>query len=170
MSTGRTCFVKLSGDTFSDEVFAWVELLGACYFKVVVCVGGGTQINEAFKQAGFPLRKYGPFGRETSPEEAQLALKVLKRNRARVQRRLKKLGIQNVHVVIPVRKIGGELCHINGDDFTIAAFHGFDILYIVTTAERLEAKICHFKNLQEGGSEKIVIVGEGSLPRDLILK
>ncbi|MFZ3136266.1 MAG: hypothetical protein WA126_02615, partial [Thermodesulfovibrionales bacterium] len=48
-------------------------------------------------------------------------------------------------VVIPVFEIGNVLCHINGDYFVLFAYLGFDILYIVTTPQRVREKEEFFK-------------------------
>ncbi|MCH7552286.1 hypothetical protein IIB49_02760, partial [Patescibacteria group bacterium] len=55
----KNCLVKISGDVLNDKVFDWIKRLTDEYF-VVLCVGGGTQINEAFKKAGFSIEKFGP--------------------------------------------------------------------------------------------------------------
>ena len=122
-----------------DGVLGWVERLAREYF-VVVCVGGGTQINEAFTKAGLPVGMFGPLGRETdSFQERQLARDVLEQNQVGIQDRLAEIGV-HVSVVIPVLDIGTVLCHVNGDQFVLTAYHGFDVLYIVTTPDRVEGK------------------------------
>ena len=139
MAPRKNCFVKVSGDMFDNRVLNWIKELGEEYF-VVVCVGGGTQINEAFRQAGFPIRKFGPLGRPTdSLEEKQLARSVLEKNQLEVQERLAGLKAF-VSVVIPVVEIGTVICHVNGDQYLLTAYNGFDILYVVTTLDRLEKK------------------------------
>ncbi len=76
----KNCFIKISGDMLSNDVLHWIKELSQKYF-VVVCVGGGTQINEAFVVAGLPVREFGPLGRETeSLEEKQLARDILEKN------------------------------------------------------------------------------------------
>src|SRR3989344_4712810 len=135
----RNCFVKISGDTINDNVLKWIKGLSEEYF-VVVCAGGGTQINKAFTEAGLSVGKFGPLGRETaSLEEKQLARDILEKNQVEIQNRLYDLGV-SASVVIPVIEIGSVLCHVNGDHFAISVYHGFDILYIVTTNDRLEKK------------------------------
>ncbi|MDD3072570.1 MAG: hypothetical protein PHH17_01820 [Candidatus Pacebacteria bacterium] len=135
----KNCLIKMSGDTINIDVLHWIKELSQKYF-VVVCVGGGTQINEAFTTAGFPIGEFGPLGRETKKlEERQLARNILEKNQAEVQDRLANLGV-HASVVIPVINIGTVLCHVNGDQFILSAYHGFDVLYIVTTKEREEKK------------------------------
>ena len=136
----KNCFIKISGDTIlTKNVFYWIKKMSKKYF-VVVCVGGGTQINEAFARAGLPVGEHGPLGRETgSLEERQLARDILEQNQSQVQDSLAKIGV-NASVVIPVIDIGTVLCHVNGDQHVLSAYLGFDVLYIVTTKERVEVK------------------------------
>lgn len=135
----KNCFVKISGDMLRDEVLEWIRELNREYF-VVMCVGGGTQINDAFAKVGLPVGKFGPLGRETQTfRERQLARDVLEENQTEIQDRLAVLGV-HVSVVIPVLDIGTVLCHVNGDQFTLAAYLGFDVLYVVTTFDRIEEK------------------------------
>ena len=149
----KNCFIKLSGDTLDMDILDWIRELSGEYF-LVICVGGGTQINEAFKKAGLPEGKFGPLGRETaSLEERQLARDILEKNQAYVQDRLSDMNV-NASVVIPVLDIGTVLCHINGDQFVLTAYHGFDVLYVVTTKERVEKKRLLFSPY-----EKIQVIG-----------
>jgi hypothetical protein len=131
--------VKISGDMLTDPVFDWIMDLDQEYV-VTICVGGGTQINKAFRQAGLTIREFGPLGRPTPTlEEQQLARRVLGQNQAIVQKRLVDLGV-HANVVIPAFEIDGVFCHLNGDQYLLAAYHGFYILYAVTALERLENK------------------------------
>lgn len=135
----RNCLVKLSGDAIQDNVLAWVGELARDRF-VVVCAGGGTQINQAFVAAGFPTGAFGPLGRETkSFPERQLARDVLERNQAEIQDRLAAAKIHAV-VVIPVLEIGTVLCHVNGDQFVLSAYLGFDEVFVVTAPKRVATK------------------------------
>jgi len=136
----KTCFVKLSGDTFLlEEVLDWIVGLSLQHL-MVICVGGGSQINQAFAEQGLELGEHGLLGRETHGfHESQLARDVLERNRLAVQDRLAAKSI-TANLVIPVLDIGGILCHVNGDQYTLAAYHGFDVLYVVTTADRVAVK------------------------------
>ncbi|GEM_PF-647833 len=149
----KNCLVKISGDALGSETLDWIKDLSSDNF-VVVCVGGGTQINEAFIEAGLPVGKFGPLGRETQTfQERQLARDVLEKNQAAVQDELALRGVY-ASVVIPVLDIGTVLCHINGDQFVLAAYHGFDSIFVVTTIERVEEKAKLFAPYQ-----KIVVVG-----------
>ncbi len=135
----KNCLVKVSGDMFNNDVLQWIKKLSQRYF-VVVCVGGGTQINEAFTKADLPVDDFGPLGREASSfKERQLARDILEKNQAEIQDRLNEIGT-HVTVIIPVLDIGSVLCHVNGDQFVLAAYHGFDVLYIVTTCQRAAKK------------------------------
>lgn len=136
----RNCFVKLSGDLFlRDDVHEWIREFTKEYF-VVVCIGGGTQINRAFMRAGLPVGAHGPLGRETATlEERQLARNILEQNHARLQDVLAEKGIPS-SVVIPELDIATVVCPVNGDQYTLAAYLGFDVLCVATTNDRLAAK------------------------------
>ncbi len=139
----KNCFIKISGDMLSDDVLRWIKELSQEYF-VVVCVGGGTQINKVFIKAGLPVDEFGPLGRETiSLKEKQLARDTLEKNQAEIQDRLADIGV-HASVVIPVIEISAVLCHVNGDQFILAVYHGFDVLYVVTTKDRVEKKKSFF--------------------------
>lgn len=149
----KNCFVKISGDTLGDDVLSWIKELSQEYF-VVVCVGGGTQINSAFAAAGLPVREFGPLGRETvNTKEKQLAMDVLRENQAEVRHRLADLGV-HASVIIPVIEVCSVPCHVNGDQFILAVYHGFDVLYVVTTNDRFKEKKAFFAPY-----EKIQVIG-----------
>lgn len=141
----RHVLIKISGDCIRQDVFGWIKVIAKTSY-VVICVGGGAQINEAFKKRGFPVGKYGPLGRETTcPQEAQLAREVLEANKILVQNILAEEGISAV-VEIPVLNIGGVTCHLNGDTYVLASYIGFDQIYVVTLASRLKKKAEEFMN------------------------
>lgn len=110
-----TCFVKVSGDAFRNLAFlAWVADLSQGRY-VVVCVGGGTQINEELERQGMPFKPHGPLGRELETfAHRQLARNILELNAVECEDVLAAEGI-HVHVTIPVLEVGGVLCHVNGD-------------------------------------------------------
>lgn len=149
----KTAFVKLSGDLVErEDVLEWIRSLTVDHY-VVICTGGGTQINDAFKAKGF-LIEFGPLGRETrSFEQRQLARDVLERNRDDIQDLLAARGISAV-VIIPVLDIASVLCHINGDVYVLAAYLGFDRVCVLTLKDRAEEKRRAFS-----AYEKIEIVG-----------
>lgn len=143
----QTAFVKVSGDLCTSEEFI-AGLAKLCKnFFVVVCVGGGTQINEAFREAGIKTGTHGPMGRETkSFIERQLARDILERNQVELQDLLAEQGIVAT-VMIPVLDIGSVLCHVNGDQMLRTAYLGFDRLFVVTTPDRREKKQKEFTGL-----------------------
>ena len=156
----KNCLVKISGDVLESGTLDWIATLNRDYF-VVVCVGGGTQINEAFTKEGLPVGKFGPLGRETKTfRERQLARDVLEQNQAQIQDALASRGV-HVSVMIPVLDIGTVLCHVNGDQFVLTAYHGFDVIYVVTTKDRVAEKRKSFTPY-----EKIVVVGSPIPPRE----
>ncbi len=63
------------------------------------------------------------------------------------------LGV-HASVVIPVIEIGTVLCHVNGDQFILAVYHGFDALWVVTTKDRVEKKKSLFSSYK-----KIRVIG-----------
>lgn len=140
----QNCFIKISGDSIKPEVLEWIKELCRKFF-VVVCVGGGTQINTAFEERGLPVGKHPtPLGRETNTlEERQLARDILELNQAKMQDMLADLGVM-ITVIKPVLDLGTVLCHVNGDQLVLTAYLGFDILYIVTTPEREKQKARDF--------------------------
>lgn len=149
----KTALIKISGDLISKKkVLDKIREISKKYFTVVT-VGGGTQINEAFEQKGFPI-KFGPLGRETnSLKEKQLALKILKKNQIKIQELFAKENIAAT-VIIPSMDVVSVSCPINGDIFMLAAYLGFDKLYIFTLQEREKKKIKEFEKYP-----KIKVVG-----------
>jgi len=143
----KSVFVKVSGDLcLLPEFVARIEKIAREYF-VVICVGGGTQINKGFEKAGIALEEYGPLGRETKTfEERQLARDILEVNQARLQDHLAKEKI-TATVIIPVLDIGSVLCHVNGDQMVRTCYLGFDHLFVMTTPDRLEQKKKDFAGL-----------------------
>lgn len=150
----KNCLVKISGDMLSHgQARGLIKKLSRKHF-VVVCVGGGTQISQAFKKAGLPSGKFGLLGRETETfKERKIARDVLEKNQTEIQDQLALIGIY-VNVAIPVLDIGTVLCHINGDQFVLAAYQGFDIIYIITTKKRVAEKKKAF-----AAYKKIQVVG-----------
>ena len=140
-------FIKVSGDEFQNGAFIeWVrELCGECW--VVVCVGGGTQINQAFEAGGFPVKTHGPLGREMETfEERQLHRNILEQNQAALQDMLHERGIYAA-VEIPYVIIGTVLCPVNGDQMVRTVYLGYDRLFVITMPQRLEKKKADFADL-----------------------
>lgn len=145
----RTVFIKVSGDEYVNPAFLrWLKELSTGAW-VVVCVGGGAQINEAFRQHGLPLNPHGPLGLETGVfHERQLQRDVLECNQDALREYLAMLGIPAT-VEIPVIMIGTVLCPVNGDQMVRTAYLGFDELYVVTTPEREAEKRERFSDLSK---------------------
>lgn len=143
----KKIFVKVSGDEYQNPLFrSWIKEMSENAW-VVICVGGGTQINEEFKRRGFPVRPHGPLGREMDTfEERQVQRDVLEVNQATLQDWLAQEGIFAA-VEIPVVMIGTVLCPVNGDEMLRAVYLGFDELFIVTTQSRVEGKRALFADL-----------------------
>lgn len=149
----KNCLVKISGDMINEKVLLWLKKLTKNY-SVVICVGGSSQINEAFKKIGLPVSKFGPLGRELENlKEKQLAKDVLEKNKTKIQNLLKKVEIK-AKVVIPVLDVSSVLCHLNGDQFVLSAYLGFDDLYVITTKGRFAEKKKKFASYP-----KIQVVG-----------
>lgn len=137
----------------NEKVLLWLKKLTKNY-SVVICVGGSSQINEAFKKIGLPVSKFGPLGRELENlKEKQLAKDVLEKNKTKIQNLLKKVEIK-AKVVIPVLDVSSVLCHLNGDQFVLSAYLGFDDLYVITTKGRFAEKKKKFASYP-----KIQVVG-----------
>jgi hypothetical protein len=158
-------FVKMSGSLLdNEEVVGWLRKLAKKY-SVTICIGGGAQINEAFKRMGFKI-KFGPLGRITdSAEERRLARIILEKNRIAVQDLLKKKRI-SARVIVPLDDIAGVLCPVNGDVKLLSAYNGYDRLYLLTLKKRVAKKkswlkqVAHvFSTIEKGELDKIEIVG-----------
>jgi len=158
-------FVKVSGNLIEkDEVLEWLKGVTREYYTVV-CIGGGEQINEAFKQQGFNI-KFGPLGRITETlEQKQLARDVLENNQAVIQDLLDDKGI-SARVIIPVDDVATVLCHVNGDVKILSAYNTFDKLYVLTSKDRVEKKRIWleqiarcFESIEKGKLDKIEVIG-----------
>lgn len=161
----KNAFVKVSGNLLGKrEVIEWLRKVSKNYF-IVICIGGGEQINEAFRKKDFSI-KFGPLGRITkSLEEKQFARDILERNQTLVQDLIDGEGI-SAQVVIPIRDIASVLCHENGDLMILSAYNGFDKCFILTLKERVVKKKLWLKQLAkcfsyigEGKLDKIEVVG-----------
>jgi hypothetical protein len=140
----KTVLVKVSGDIYTSPVFInkIIKQLSKKYF-VVICVGGGTQINKMF---GTKI-PHGPLGRELATfKDRQDARNILENNQVKLQDILAEKRIP-ASVIVPVFEIGTVLCHVNGDKFLEMAYLGYDILFVVTTPDRLEKKEKEFAHL-----------------------
>lgn len=140
-------FIKVSGDEFKNPQFRdWIKRLSKESYTVV-CIGGGTQINNEFARLGFPVKQHGPLGRETETfEQRQIAKNILEVNAMECEDFFAEQGIF-IHVVIPVLSIGGVLCHVNGDQMVRTAYLGYDQLFVITTEKRKSEKAESFVDL-----------------------
>lgn len=150
----KNLFIKVSGDMCDQTNFFNYLKEMATKFFTVICVGGGTQINDALAERGIEAGPHGPMGRELPNFELrQLARDVLEKNQCRLQDKLAILGIRAV-VIIPTLEIGSVLCHVNGDQMVRTAYIGFDKLVVITTTERVEKKSKEFSSLP-----KVEVIG-----------
>jgi len=156
----KNCLIKISGDLVegdklnSNLIHHLIQLTSIKRYHVVIAVGGGSQINKAFLEAGLPIGKFGPFGRETNTlHERQMARDILEVNQAKMQDLLQKDNI-SAEVVIPVITSGSVLCHVNGDQYVFSVYNGFEKIYIATLESRVEDKKEQFKKYP-----KIEIIG-----------
>ncbi len=143
----KNIFVKVSGDEFLNPRFQkWIKRLRKGAW-VVICIGGGTQINTELQKRGYELTQHGPLGRETKTfEERQIARDVLERNQMEFEDQLDMMNV-SATVIIPVLTLGGVLCHVNGDQMVRTAYVSYDKLYVITTCERLKKKRAEFADL-----------------------
>jgi len=146
MMSRKMVFVKVSGDLCRrDDVLEWIKELSQNQF-LVVCVGGGTQINTAFAANGLPV-EFGPLGRETEDfHQRQLARDILEENQRDVQDLLAAKGVF-ADVIIPFLDIATVLCPVNGDVMITTAYLGFHVLHVVTTKDREGEKQQQFAHL-----------------------
>ncbi len=163
--TKPNALIKVSGNLLKNKkVIDWIKKIDKKY-SIVILIGGGEQINKAFKKKGFKI-KFGPLGRITKTlEEKQLARDVLEKNQATVQDMLDKKGI-SARVIIPVLDIATVLCHVNGDIEILAAYNGFNKIFALTLKKNVEKKKTWLKELAKsfvhidsGNLKKIEILG-----------
>jgi len=151
----KTIFVKVSGDLFLDPVF--FEKLVPLYKKaayLLICVGGGSQINDALETAGFTLKLHGPLGRELKTmKERVIARDVLRKNRETLKEHLRAKFPKAV-AIMPVIEKGPVICHINGDELVRTMYNGFDELHVFTRRDRVEKKRIEFHGLP-----KVKVIG-----------
>ncbi|MCK4554488.1 hypothetical protein KAU19_06060 [Candidatus Parcubacteria bacterium] len=157
--------VKISGDGLRNKnVLERLKKFSEKYSTAII-VGGGTDINNAFKEKGYES-EFCPLGRITETlEERQLARDILEKNQAIVQDLLDEKGI-NARVVIPSRTIATVLCPENGDVMVLSAYIGFDKILIFTKKNMVKAKRLWlkkvanvFQHIKKGELDKIEVVG-----------
>lgn len=159
------CLVKISGNLLENvKVLSWLKEKSK-EFSLVILIGGGEQINTAFMEKGFNI-KFCTLGRVTETlVERQLARDVLENNQANIQDQLDWQGI-SARVIIPVMNIATVLCHVNGDVYVLAAYNGFDQIFILTgkrgvgkKRQWLEQLAKCFEHIEKGELDKIKVVG-----------
>ena len=106
----KKVLVKVSGDEFrNSEFLKWIGDRSRESY-VVICVGGGTQINKEFTRRGFRVKKKGPAGREPDTfEQLQVARDTVEVNAMELEDILAEQGIY-VRVEVPFWNIGGVFC------------------------------------------------------------
>jgi len=161
----QNALVKISGSLLKNaKAIDRIKRISKKYFTVIL-IGGGEQINKAFRKKGWKVA-FGPLGRVTKTfREKQLARDVLEENQELVQDMLDGKGI-SAKVIIPVDDIATVLCHVNGDVKVLSAYNGFDRIFIFTFKDIVEKKRLWlkrladcFKHIGDGGIDKIEVVG-----------
>lgn len=146
----RSFMIKTSGDLCRHPGFiCMMEALHKDRREktITISVGGGKQINQAFRERGWPIEKHGPLGRELkSLEERQVAVEVLERNKKDLEKLLARRKIVAT-VIIPELRIGEKQCYLNGDTLVLATYLEYDELWVVTTHKRISAKQKMFGHL-----------------------
>ena len=157
---GKKIFIKVSGSLINNPRFYhFMASMGdPKAVKIVLCVGGGEQINENLKKAGYNVSgTFGPAGREQENAKAKaITYQTLITNKQIVERELlKRHCAPPLYMCIPpIIHIGEELCFVNGDNMVVAAYLGYDLLFVATLKERFDAKSEQFKDYR-----KVQIVG-----------
>lgn len=133
--------VKCSGSLLDSwEVIHFLHCKQRQYALRVVC-GGGEQINQVFRDKGWPI-DFGPFGRICEGFEQRLAAEnVLKINAAALEDRLHESDVR-AQIITPVldKEVGGVTCHVNGDLMPILCYNGFDKIYVCTKTTEAQRK------------------------------
>lgn len=148
----KTILIKGSGDvTERQEFLDFINEKSKKDYIVVIC-GGGSKINKALKEAGYPVQ-FDDFGRRITktPEEKTIARNILEKERNILQ---DKFYTKNVFVLSPILYAGAVICHINGDDLVKAYELGFDEIFVFTKEKRINKKKLIFKDIP-----KIKIIG-----------
>ncbi|MFA6096030.1 MAG: hypothetical protein WC788_00195 [Candidatus Paceibacterota bacterium] len=147
----KNVLIKTSGDTSDLAAFREFAIEKAKSNYVVVICGGGSQINQALKNAGFEI-KFNDHGRVTETwEERKIARDILEKEQKDLQDSFVGKGIS---VLAPLLEASSVLCPINGDNMVKAFYLGFDEIYVFTLKDRIDAKKEVFKKY-----EKVQIVG-----------
>jgi len=147
----KNILIKSSGDVLNNKKLIGFIKNKAKKSRVVVICGGGTQISEALIKAGYKI-KYDEYGRITkTTKEKNIVKKVLEKHKKELE---KIINSKNAKVAIPILKVEGAECHINGDNMVKACYLGFNSIYIFTLKGRIRGKQEIFKNYP-----KVKIIG-----------
>ncbi len=137
----QTALIKCSGSLLGNwEAFHFMHGKQAQYALRVVC-GGGEQINNLFRERGWPIH-FGPMGRICEDFEQRLAAEnILKFNAAELEDRLDDAQV-NASVITPVfdKEVGGVTCHVNGDLLPLICYNGFDKIFVLTKQSEVKRK------------------------------
>lgn len=137
---------KISGDLNKHQTFLSFTERKARENYVAVITGGGTQINEALRRAGYQVQ-FDEHGRVTATSiEREIARDVLEKEAKKLKNRFLGKGIV---VLRPFLYAGSVLCHINADNLVKAYYLGFDEIYVFTLKERTKAKEKVFADYQK---------------------
>lgn len=153
-------YVIISGNLLTNkDVLEWLKGLQTEYY-VAVCIGGGEQINQAFKENGWK-RKFGPMGRicETL-EQREVCESVLRSNQSIIQDFFSDHGIV-ARVVIPISYEGDVISPVNGDHMVFHIYNGYDRIFRLTTKGREDEKRAYFEKI----SEACQAIGKGKLDK-----
>lgn len=148
----KNILIKASGDVVESRKFFDLVVEKARENYVVVICGGGTKISRALKKAGYAIR-FDASGRRITEtwEERMIMRDVLEHKEKQLQDWFVGKGVV---VVSPILYAGSVLCPINGDDLVKAYELGFDEIYVLTIAERVEKKKIAFSDFP-----KVTIIG-----------
>lgn len=148
----KNILIKSSGDVAEYQKFiSFVRRKAKGNYVVVLC-GGGTKINKAFQEAGYPIRFDEIHGRITeSWDERKLARDILEQEERILQDAFVGRGVV---VMAPIIYAGSVLCHINGDNLVKLLAPSFDEVYVFTTMSRRDKKAEQFHD-----NRKIQVVG-----------
>ncbi len=103
----------------------------------ILC-GGGTAIAQILERHGI-TSKFGPNGKEINSKAGrQVALQVLEKQKANVEKNLKQRKII-ASVFTPVFRMANKDFHLNGDNLATALYPNFDKIFIVTLKGRIKS-------------------------------
>ena len=133
----KNILIKASGDVLNKHQFFDFAINKAKNNYVIVISGCGTNINKAFKKAGYDIcfDKHGRVMRTW--EERKIAREIIEKEEKDIQDKF--IG-KGVYVIAPLLYAGPVLCPINADNLVKAYYLGFDEIYVFTLKKRIEDK------------------------------